>query len=143
MAEQQETNGGLGVCAWLSFWVPLGILVFFAVIGAMFAGKGTAPGDYACGLTLTVCSLALAFMRIKHRFDGAPAGSPGFLLVDRMSNLAIVVPLFVIIGIGGLFVGAKYPFGALHNAGIALFGASGLAVFLSLKRVFDTLDRKR
>ena len=32
--------------------------------------------------------------------------------------------------------------GGMHNAGVALFVASGIAVFLSLKHVFDNLDRQ-
>jgi hypothetical protein len=33
--------------------------------------------------------------------------------------------------------------GSLHSAGVALFVTSGLVVFLSLKNVFDNLDRRR
>ncbi len=143
MAEQQTENNGPGVGAWIGFWVSMGVLIALAVIGAFFAGKGTGPGDYECGLTLAVCALALAFLRIKYRFDSEGLRSQNFVFVDRMPNLAIVVPLFVLIAIGGLFVAADWPEGSLHNAGIALFGASGLAVLLSLKRVFDTLDSHR
>ena len=59
-----------------------------------------------------------------------------------MAHLAVVIPLFVVIGLGGLFIAAAEP-GTLQNAGVALFVASGLVIFLSMKRVFDRLDLHR
>ena len=43
------------------------------------------------------------------------------------------------IALAGLFVAASEP-GSLQDAGVALFIACGLIIFLSLKRVFDKLD---
>jgi hypothetical protein len=62
-----------------------------------------------------------------------------FLFVDRPRDLAIVIPLFTVIGLAGLFVAAGEQ-GSLQDAGIGLFAVSGIIVFLSLKRVFDALD---
>jgi hypothetical protein len=95
----------------------------------------------ACGLVLSFAALALAFMRLKSRFDGAASDWGSFLLVDDMPNLVAVIVIFTVLALAGLFVAARFDHGGLHDAGIALFLASGLAVFLSLKHVFDNLDR--
>lgn len=136
-------QGELGVCAWLGFWAQLVGLGFLAVLGAFFASANNAPGDYACGLALSFTALALAFLRLKSRFDGGPADWSSFLLVDDMPNLVAVVVIFVVLALAGLFIAARFDHGGLHDGGVALFVASGLAVFLSLKHVFDNLDRTR
>ena len=81
-------------------------------------------------------------MRLKNRFDGGAADWGSFLLVDDMANLVAVIVIFAVLGLAGLFIAAGVDDGGLHDAGVALFVASGLAVFLSLKHVFDTLDRQ-
>lgn len=131
---------GYGV--WLAFWGELVLLGLLAVLGAFFASAEASPGDYACGLVLSLAAIALAFMRLKNRFDGGDPGWAEFLLVDDLANLVAVVVVFAILALAGLFVAAGVHRGGLHNAGIALFVASGIAVFLSLKRVFDNLDRR-
>jgi hypothetical protein len=131
-----------GYGAWLGFWGELIILALLAVIGAFFASAEASPGDYACGLVLSLAAIALAFMRLKRRFDGGDAGWAGFLLVDDVANLVTVIVIFAILALAGLFVAARFDHGGLHDAGIALFVASGIAVFLNLKRVFDNLDRQ-
>ena len=57
-----------------------------------------------------------------------------------MWNLALVIPLFAIIGLAGLFVAHAWENGAMHTAGIALFIASGAIIFLDMKRVFDRIE---
>jgi len=128
---------------WLGFWAQIVVLGLLAVLGAWFASAGDRPGDYASGLILFACALALAFHRLKALLDGDTGGWQEVLFVDTMGHLAIVVPLFAVIGLGGLFVAASWGAGSLHDAGIGLFCASGVAVFLSLKRVFDRLDHHR
>ena len=54
-----------------------------------------------------------------------------------------MIVIFTILGLAGLFIAAGFDHGGLHAAGVALFAASGLAVFLSMKHVFDALDRAR
>jgi len=132
-----------GLCAWIGFWAQLLVLGGCAVVGACFASEDSAPGDYTCGLLLSLAAIALAFMRLKNRFDGAAADWASFLLVDDMANLLAVIAIFAILGLIGLFTAAGFEGGGLHNAGVALFAASGLAVFLSMKHVFDTADRTR
>ena len=131
-----------GYGAWLAFWGGLVILALLAVIGAFFASAAAAPGDEICGLALSLAAIALAFMRLKHRFDGGDPGWAGYLLVDDLLNLVAVVVVFAILALAGLFVAAGFDRGGMHNAGVALFVASGIAVFLSLKHVFDNLDRQ-
>jgi hypothetical protein len=138
-SEQDEP----GVCAWIGFWAQIVVLGFLAVLGAFFASANNVSGDYACGLALSLAALALLFMRLKSRFDGGPAGWASFLLVDDVPNLVAVIVVFVVLALAGLFVAARFDHGGLHDGGVALFIASGLAVFLSLKRVFDNLDRTR
>jgi hypothetical protein len=128
---------------WLSFWVQLFGLGLLALLGAIFAGTGGQPGDEACGLILAVSAVLLLFLRLKYTFDGGSAGWQQFLFVDTIANLAIVIPLFALLGLGGLFLAAAWDAGSLHDAGIGLFVASGLVVFLSLKRVYDAIDRRR
>ena len=129
--------------SWIGFWAQFVVLGLLAVVGAFFASRGGEPGDYACGLTLSLTAIALAFLRLKRRFDGGPTGWQRFLLVDDMANLTLAIAVFTVLGLAGLFIAAGSREGSLHMAGIALFLASGITVFLSLKNVFDTLDRRR
>jgi hypothetical protein len=134
--------GELGFGAWMLFWAELIVLTVLVVVGAAFASDNRAPGDYACGLILALAAIALAFLRIKNRFDGASGNWTSFLLVDDMTNLVVVIVVFTVLALAGLFIAAGVDHGGLHNAGVALFLASGVAVFLSLKHVFDNLDRR-
>jgi hypothetical protein len=145
-AERAQSPAGpapeeLGIGAWLAFWVQLVVLGFLAIVGAFFASADAAPGDDVCGLILSVAAVLLAFLRIKRRFDGSPAGWGSFLLVDDTANLVLIVIVFVILGLGGIFVAAAVGEGGLYVGGVALFAVSALAVLLSIKRVFDNLDR--
>ena len=128
---------------WLGFRVQLFVLGLLAILGALFAANGGQPGDYESGMVLCLAAVALLFLRLKYRFDGGADGCAAFLLVDRPGALAVVIPLFAILGLAGLFTAAAWEEGSLHDAGIAFFVASGLIVFFSLKHVFDTLDRRR
>src|SRR5205807_5799375 len=118
--------GELGVCAWLGFWAELAVLGLLAVLGAFFSSADWAPGDYACGLVLSLAAIALAFMRLKSRFDGGRAADWGsFLLVDDMANLVAVIIVFTLLALAGLFVAARFDHGGLHVGGVAWFVASG------------------
>lgn len=130
-----------GLRSWFGFWAQFVVLGALAVWGAFFASGGEA-GDYTCGMILALGALALAFLRLKAWFDGRPLDWSAFLFVDRVPNLVIVIPLFAVAALGGLFVAAGAE-GALQNAGVGLFVVSGLVIFLSLKRVFDHLDAQR
>jgi hypothetical protein len=129
--------------SWFGFWAQFVVLGLLAIIGAWFASAGGRPGDYACGLVLSIAAILLAFMRLKQRFDGGAADWQSFLFVDDMANLVAAIVVFTILGLAGLFIAAGAEAGSLHDSGVALFLASGLAVFLSLKHVFDNLDRTR
>ena len=126
--------------SWLGFWLQFLILGVLAVVGAFVASRGERPGDYACGMLLGLGVIALAFLRLKHLLDGGASDWGDFLLVDDMRGLAIVIPLFAIIGLAGLFIAHAWESGAMHAAGVALFIASGAIIFLDLKRVFDRTD---
>jgi hypothetical protein len=126
--------------SWLGFWIQFLILGLLAVIGAFVASEDERPGDYLCGLLLSLAAVALAFLRLKHRFDGGASGWGTFLLVDDMKNLALAIPLFVVIGLAGLFVARAWESGAMHAAGLGLFVASGVIVFLDIKHVFDRMN---
>jgi hypothetical protein len=139
---EANTESETGLCAWIAFWAQLVVLGGLAVLGAFFASKDSAPGDYACGLLLGLAAIVLAFMRLKNRFDGDAADWGSFLLVDDMPSLVAVIVIFTILGLAGLFTAAGVEEGGLHDGGVALFVASGLAVFLSLKHFFDTTDRQ-
>jgi hypothetical protein len=126
--------------SWLGFWVQMLVLAVLAIIGAFAASAAEHSGDYACGMILVLAAIALAFLRLKHRLDGGGAGVTEFLLVDDLWNLALVIPLFTVIGLAGLFIAHGAESGDLHFAGIALFLASGAVIFLDLKHVFDRLE---
>ena len=132
----------LGYCAWLLFWGRLVVLGFAAVLGAFFASADAAPGDETCGLLLAVAAVALAFMLLSRRFDGGPAGPGGFLFVDTLPGLLAATVIFAALALAGLAVAADYEYGGLHDAGVALAVVSALAVFLSIKHVFDAQDRR-
>ena len=126
--------------SWLGFWVQFLILAVLAVIGAFVASEDGRPGDYLCGLLLSLTAVALAFLRLKHRLDGGALGWGAFLFVDDMKNLALAIPLFAVIGLVGLFVARAWESGAMHDAGLGLFVASGVIIFLDIKHVFDRVN---
>jgi hypothetical protein len=126
--------------SWLRFWAQLVLLGVLAVIGAFFASADARPGDYLCGLLLSLAALALAFLRLKHQLDGGVPGWGALLLVDDMKNLAVAIPLFTAIGLAGLFIAHAWEDGAMHFAGLGLFVASGAIVFLDIKRVYDRMN---
>jgi len=140
-----ETSGPFqrddrGFAPWLAFWGQFLVLGVLAAAGAIFASRGGEPGDYGCGMALLVGAIALAFLRLKQHFDGAPYSWAEFLLVDDMKGLAVAIPLFTIVGLAGLFLAQAWQHGAPYVAGLGLFVASGVIVFLDMKRVFDRLD---
>ena len=57
-----------------------------------------------------------------------------------MWSLALVIPLFTVIGLAGLFIAHAWEDGAMHGAGIALFVVSGAIIFLNMKHVFDRME---
>ena len=57
-----------------------------------------------------------------------------------MKSLPVVIPLFAVIGLAGLFIARAWPDGSLHNAGLGLFVVSGVIIFLDIKRVFDRMN---
>ena len=128
--------------SWFGFWVQILVLAVLAVIGAFAASGAERPGDYACGMILSLAAIALAFLRLRYRLDGGSSGLVEFLLVEDMWNLAIVVPLFAIIGLVGLFLAHAWESGAMHAAGLALFVVSGVIIFLDLKHVFDRIEAR-
>jgi hypothetical protein len=142
--QSNERSDGLGreYWSWFGFWAEFVVLGLLAIVGAYFASHGGRPGDYASGLILSLTAIGLAFFRLKLRLDGMPGGWSRSLLVDDLRNLALAIVVFTALGLAGLFVAAGSE-GSLHTAGVALFVTSGLVVFLSLKNVFDTLDRRR
>jgi NAD(P)-dependent dehydrogenase (short-subunit alcohol dehydrogenase family) len=72
--------------SWLGFWVQFLVLGLFVVIGAFAASECRGPGDYVSGVLLIIGALALAFLRLKHRFDGGAAGWRDVLFVEAMAK---------------------------------------------------------
>jgi hypothetical protein len=129
--------------AWLAFWAQLVVLGLLAIVGAFYASADAQPGDYACGLTLSIAAILLALMRVKSRFDGNPIDWASFLFVGDMANLVLAIVVFVLLGLAGVFVAAAVGQGGLYVGGVALFIVCAIAVLLSMKQVFDNLDRRR
>ena len=126
--------------SWLGFWLEILVLSVLAIVGAFAASAADRPGDYGCGMVLSLAAIALAFLRLKRRLDGNGSGWADFLLVGDMWNLALVIPLFAVIGLAGLFIAHAWEEGAMHAAGIALFIVSGAIIFLDMKHVFDRME---
>ena len=126
--------------SWLGFWLQFLVLGVLAIIGAFAASAAAQPGDYSCGMALSLGAIALAFLSLKLRLDGNEPGWADFLLVCDMRNLALVIPLFTVIGLAGLFIAHAWENGAMHSAGIALFVVSGAIIFLDMKHVFDRME---
>jgi len=126
--------------SWLGFWLLILVLGVLAIIGAFAASAADRPGDYSCGMALSLGAIGLAFMSLKRRLDGDGSGWADFLLVGDMWNLALVIPLFAVIGLAGLFIAHAWEEGAMHSAGIALFVVSGAIIFLDMKHVFDRME---
>jgi hypothetical protein len=137
---QTSDNAERAFWSWLGFWSQFLILGVLAVIGAFVASADARPGDYQCGVLLSLGAIALAFLRQKHRLDGGALGRDTFLLVDDMKHLAFVIPLFAIIGLAGLFIAHAWESGSMHAAGLGLFVVSGAMVFLNIKHVFDRMN---
>ena len=127
-----------GLGQWFAFWGQFVVLAALAILG-LYVGSDGEEGDYATGLLLAIGAILLAFLRLKAWFDGASTDWTSFLFVDRPAHLVVVIPLFTVIALAGLFVAAGEP-GSLQDAGVGLFMVCGLIIFLSLKRVFDRLD---
>ena len=140
---QEPESAERAFWSWLGFWVQFALLGLCVVIGGFAASAAERPGDYSAGVVLILSALALAFLRLKQRFDGDAGNWRAFLLVDNITSLTAVIPLFVVFGLAGLFVAAGWPDGALHDAGIGLFVVSGIIVFFDIKRVFDRIDNRR
>lgn len=128
--------------SWLGFWVLFLVLGLCVVLGAFAASRGEESGDYTAGVVLILAALALAFLRLKQSFDESSLSFGNFLFVDSMASLVVVISLFVVIGLAGLFIASAWPSGSLHAAGIALFVVSGVIVFLDIKQVFDRRDMR-
>jgi len=136
-AGRTPDDAGRAFRSWFGFWIQFLILGVLAVVGAFVASADARPGDYLCGLLLSLGAIALAFLRLKQRLDGKASGWGTFLLVDDMKHLALVIPLFTVIGLIGLFVANTWDNGAMHAAGLGLFVVSGVIVFLDIKHAFD------
>jgi hypothetical protein len=134
----RSPNPEIGYWAWFRFWAQFVVLGGLAILGLSIGSDGR-PGDYATGLMLAVFAVLLAFLRLKAWFDGTAGDWTGFLFVDKPAHLLVVIPLFSVIALVGLFVAAGQP-GSLQSAGVALFVVCGVIIFLSMKRVFDKLD---
>jgi uncharacterized membrane protein YhaH (DUF805 family) len=139
--EASPEHWGREYWAWFGFWAQFIVFAGLTILGLAIAGDNL-PGDEATGLLLAAAAVALAFMRLRLWLDGGATGWMAFLFVDTPKGLAVVIPLFVVIALAGLFLGAGAS-GSLRNAGISLFIVSGAVIFLSLKRVFDNLDAHR
>ena len=139
-SSRRSDEAARALWSWLGFWLQFLILGILAVIGAFVASEDARPGDYLCGLLLSLGAIALAFLRLKHWLDGGTLDWGAFLLVDDMKHLAVAIPLFAVIGLAGLFIARAWESGAMHVAGLALFVASSLIIFLDIKRVFDRMN---
>ena len=137
---QTSDNAERAFWSWLGFWLQILVLGVLSIVGAFAASAAGRPGDYTCGMALSLGAIALAFLRLKRRLDGNGSGWGDALLVGDMWNLALVIPLFTVIGLAGLFIAHAWADGAMHSAGIALFIVSGATIFLDMKHVFDRMD---
>ena len=137
---QTPNNPERAFWSWLGFWLQILVLGVLAIVGAFAASAADRPGDYTCGMALSLAAIALAFLRLKRRLDGNGSDWADFLLVGDMWNLALVIPLFTVIGLAGLFIAHAWESGAMHTAGIALFIVSGAIIFLDMKQVFDCME---
>jgi hypothetical protein len=137
---QSPDNAERAFWSWLGFWLEILVLGVLAIVGAFAASAAERPGDYTCGMALSLAAIALAFLRLKRRLDDNGSGWADFLLVRDMWNLALVIPLFAVLGLAGLFIAHAWEGGAMHSAGIALFIVSGAIIFLDMKHVFDRME---
>jgi hypothetical protein len=127
--------------SWLRFWVEMAVLAVLAIGGAFFASAGGPPGAYTCGLMLAAAAFVLAVLLVKRRLDGAPDDLASLMLVEDMRSLALVIPLFTLIALAGIFIARAFLAGPLYLFGIGLFGASVLAILLEIKHVFDSIEQ--
>src|SRR6478672_10008412 len=110
---QTSDNAERAFWSWLGFWLAILVLGVLAIVGAFAASAAGRPGDYACGMVLSLAAIALAFLRLKQRLDGNESGWADLLLVDNMWNLALAIPLFTVIGLAGLFIAHAWESGAM------------------------------
>ena len=79
--QQAPDNAERAFWSWLGFWLEILVLGVLAIIGAFAASGAARPGDYTCGMALSLGGTALAFLRLKCRLDGNGSGWADFLLV--------------------------------------------------------------
>ena len=127
--------------SWLRFWVQLAVLAVLAIGGAFFASTGGQPGDYQSGLMLAAAAFVLAVLLVRRHLDGAPDDLASLVLVDDMSGLAFVIPLFAIAALAGLVIADTFQADPRYFFGLGLFLASLLIILLQIKHVFDRGER--
>ena len=49
--------------SWLGFWLEILVLGVLAIIGAFAASAADWPGDYSCGMVLSLAAIAIAWSR--------------------------------------------------------------------------------
>ncbi len=128
---------------WIAFWLQILVLVFLVAVGFFFASAARGRGDYAVGLALSLSAIALFFFFLKRSLDGDHRLWGGFLFAETMGELAVAIPLSTVIGLLGLFLAHAAESGSLYAAGMGLFAASALAVFLNIKRTYDRIEESR
>lgn len=138
---RREQGADPSFWTWLRFWVQLAVLAAAAIFGAFAASAGGPPGNYPCGLMLAAAALLLIVMTVRRRLDGAPEDPGAMLLVDDMSGLALVIPLFTIAALAGLVLASAYGSGPFYRFGLGLFGASAVGILVQIKHVFDRRER--
>jgi membrane protease YdiL (CAAX protease family) len=129
--------------SWIAVQLQFLVLLFLAVVGFFFASADRGRGDYAVGLVLSLSAIALAFFFLKRRLDGDERLWGGFLFAETVGELGVAIPLFTVIALLGLFLAHAAGSGSLYGAGLGLFVASALSVFLNIKRVYDRIDESR
>ncbi|HJU19566.1 MAG TPA: hypothetical protein VJ770_24190 [Stellaceae bacterium] len=140
-SEPSGQRGDPTFLAWLRFWAQLVILAALTIFGAAVASNAQETQNYQAGMMLAVAAFALLLLLVKRRLDGESDNLFSLVLVDDISGLWLVVPLFTIAALIGIIIAGIFQFGTWYIFGLGLFGASVIAILLQIKHVFDRIDR--
>lgn len=127
--------------SWFAKTLQFAALIILAILGFLFASGDRGAGNYAVGITLSVSAILLIFLFLQQRLDGDDRLWGASIFADRLSELAAAIPILTVLALSGLLLARAAASQSLYGAGLGLFAASVLGIFLNIKRVCDRIDR--
>lgn len=127
---------------WALTWIGIGLWGVIAVLALFGAADASTNGTYICALLAALGSILMVLANVKRYLDGyAPRILPD-VLVSRFESLMLLIPVMAVFGVAGLFLAAGSHSGGVYTAGLGMFVAACLTIFLSVKNCFDRAEHR-